>query len=176
MGSMSMSNIQRSTFDERIKRIHKGGEYTMGHLLVGSQDEGDATKRKPIKMRKGKSFGQRLRAAIVELMLLPVSFVFGGVAMLVGIFAVYQLQGAGFLDPEATGIIARADVFAALVFAMGLGSLLRLAKGRRLGALLVGVAAAYFLQDALIDTYPMIAGLLRSDDTFSAAFAVVSDM
>ena len=33
MGSMSMSNIQRSSFDERIKRIHKGGDYTIDEVV-----------------------------------------------------------------------------------------------------------------------------------------------
>lgn len=159
----SLADRQRQSFEDRIKRINKGGANTMGHLLVGSQDGSDGPVAKPIKMRRGKSFGQRLGMAFVNLLLMPVSFVVGGAAMVVGMTVAFHLERADFLSPD--GFAGYSELFIAVVFAIAFGGALRLFRGPRRLPLLLGVLAVFVLQDQLLQTYPEAFAALMSDET-----------
>ena len=150
----SMAETQKTSFHARIKRIHKGGPNTMGHILVGSQDSSQGKPMKPIKLRRGPGFFGRLGLAFLDLALMPVSFALGGVAMILGIALIFQLELAGLVETAEEGFWAYSEVCAALVLAIALGGVLRLAKGPRKIALFLGVAAVYFLEPQLRAAYP----------------------
>lgn len=164
----NMADIQRQTFQARIKRIEKGGPNTMGHILIGPQDDTVGKTKKPKKVRKGQSFGQRLSAAIADLFIMPISFALGGFAMLTGLVATVQFKAAGIIPAEAEGLQAQmipyADVMIALIVGLTIGGLLRLSKGQRKIALFVGIAAVFFGQDALMATYPDVFDRLMSPE------------
>lgn len=170
----SMADVQRHTFQKRIKRIQKGGPNTSGHILVGSQDDSMGKTVKPKRVRRGPGFLQRLGQALTDLVVMPISFALGGLGMVTGIVAVFHLRDVGLMPTEVEGLQAEllpyADVLIAVIVAVLVGSLLRLSRGPRRIALFAGIAAVYFVQDSLFQTYPdVFARLMSNEAPFRAA-------
>lgn len=104
----SMSKDQRSGFDDRLKRIKKGGANTMGEVQIGPRDEvraGDKRASKPAnsvrvkrKKQKHKEIG---RGSAMSLILL--AFVFGGLSMFVGQAAGFHFFGGGRVPVDVSG-------------------------------------------------------------------------
>lgn len=149
-----MAEAQRNTFHARIKKIHKGGPNTMGHILVGSQDDSSGGRAKTIKFRRGKSFLARLGSAFADLALMPMALILGGIAMVLGMTAMYHAEVAGLIEITEGSIWSYAEIVAALLIAAGLGHLTSLTKGARKVGLIGGVALVYVVQAQLIAAYP----------------------
>lgn len=103
----SKSKIQGDGFEDRLKRIKKGGANTMGEIQVGPREEIRAgSKTKPtntVRVKRKKQKKQEIgRGSTMSLLIL--AFVFGGLSMFVGQVANFHLfQEGGFLPVDLTG-------------------------------------------------------------------------
>lgn len=164
MGGMaSLSDEQHKKFEERLKRISRGGPNTSGHIIVGPAEPNKRQRRQRLARRPG-DFLSRLAGAIGHVVVAPVSFALGGIAMMAGIVGEHQAQRAGLAELAEAGIVAqlmpyKEFLLAGLVVVI-LGGLLRLNRGPRKLAVLAGLAAAFVLQDQIIATYPDAFALL----------------
>lgn len=167
----SMAQRQKQAFQSRIKRINKGGPNTSGYLLVGSQDGTAGKRNKPIRIRRGETFGTRLAAAIKNLFIAPVAFVVGGLSMVLGIAAAYHLDALQFTQSieieQAAFLLEHIDLLMAVLLALVLGFVLRLGRGPRFLAMMVGLIAVFILQDQLMSAYPEPFAVLMPDQGFT---------
>ena len=104
----SMSKDQRSGFDDRLKRIKKGGANTMGEVQIGPRDEvraGDKRASKPansVRMKKRKQKHKEVgRGSTLSLILL--AFAFGALSMFVGQAAGFHFFGGGLVPLNVSG-------------------------------------------------------------------------
>jgi len=172
-----LEDAQRQTFETRLKRINKGGPNTAGTVVVGPVDDPKTSKRRARKYRRpGNGFLARLASAFGHLLLVPVSFALGGFAMLTGVVAAFHIDRlapggvseAGFF----TAISTQSDLIVAVLLAVAFGWLFKLVSGPRKIGLVAGLAAAFLLQDAVIQTYPDVFARLMSDEiSLDAAIA-----
>lgn len=172
-----LENAQRQTFESRLKRINKGGANTAGTVVVGPPEDPKKAKRRSRKYRRpGNGFLARLSAAFGHLFLVPVSFALGAFAMLTGVVAAFHIDRLALVDvSEASffsAISAQSALIVAFLLALAFGWLFRLASGPRKIGLVAGLAAAFILQDSVIQTYPDVFARLMSDEiTIDAAIA-----
>lgn len=173
----SLADAQRQTFEARLKRINKGGPNTAGTVIVGPQDDPKASKRRARKyQRPGNVFLSRLAAAFGHLFLLPVSFALGVFAMFAGIVGAFHFDRMELVDTTEASMLATISSQSALIFAfllaIAFGWLFRLMNGPRKIGLVTGLAAAFLVQDMVIDSYPDVFARLMSDEiTLDAAIA-----
>lgn len=170
MGGMaSLSGEQQKKFEERLKRINRGGPNTSGHIIVGPAEPDKKPRRQRLVRRPG-DFVSRLAGAIGHLFVVPVSFALGVVAMMAGIVGGHQVQRAGVGEFAEAGFAAyllpyKEFLLAALVVAI-VGGLLRLNRGPRKLAVVAGLAAAFVLQDQIIAAYPDAFAVLMPETPF----------
>lgn len=175
----NMANTQRTTFEARLKRIDKGGPNTAGTVIVGPQDDPKAAKRRARKYRRTENrLFARLLVAFGHLLLLPVSFLLGGLAMFTGIVAAFHIGRTGAVatgeDVLTATLVSNLDLLLGLLLAIVFGYLFRLMIGPRKIGLAVGVAAAFLLQDSIMQSYPDVFARLMSDEiTLNAALAAL---
>lgn len=177
MAGMAKSSADLKSFEERLKRIHKGGPNTSGHVVVGPVEDPEKARKKSRRYRKPGAFAARMKQAFTHLMLLPVSFAVGAFAIFAGIVGVYHLNRfevipvaeAGFMQQVA----GNAELWLALVLAGLLGWSFRLLTGPRKIGLVAGLGLAFVLQDAVIAQYPDVFANLMSDVTLDDAIAAM---
>jgi hypothetical protein len=167
MGGMaSLSDEQHKKFEERLKRINRGGPNTSGHIIVGPAEPDKKPRRQRLARRPG-DFLSRLAGAVGHLFVVPVSFALGMVAMMAGIVGEHQVQRAGVADLAEAGILAQLLPFKEFLLAglvvVIVGGLFRLNRGPRKLAVLTGLVAAFVLQDQIVAAYPGAFAVLMPD-------------
>lgn len=177
---MSISNAQRSGFDDRLSRIKKGGANTMGEVHIGPRDEERARKGKNenvVRMKKKKN--QAVKSDGSTVVLAPIGVLLGGISMFVGQAANYQIFNEGGLLNLAPPVEALAPFMQYAPFLFG-GILalmfawtFRLTSGLRLLALLGGFGAVFYYQADLIQTMPGMYANFFSPEFVKAALAKV---
>ncbi|NNE81015.1 MAG: hypothetical protein HKN18_12170 [Silicimonas sp.] len=101
---MSMAQGQRSGFEDRLSRIRKGGDNTMGEVHIGPRDEvrageGKAGNTVRLKQKKKKvDIGQGSGSSLLIL-----AFIFGALSMFVGQVATFHFFQDGGLVPLDLG-------------------------------------------------------------------------
>jgi hypothetical protein len=158
MGSMArLSDEQQKMFEARLKRISKGGPNTAGHIVVGPAEVDKKPKRQRMVRRPG-DFISRLSAAMGHVLVTPVSFALGGIAMMAGIVGAHQVNRMQLPEFAQAGIVDRIMDYQEFIFAglvvLIVGGLLRLNRGPRKLAVVMGLAGVFILQDQIIATYP----------------------
>ena len=171
MGGMAgLSDEQQKMFNARLKRISKGGPNTAGHVIVGPADPGDKRKR-PRRVRWPGDFLSRLGGAMGHLVISPLSFVLGGVAMMAGIVGAHHADMIGLAQYTEAGMLEQVALYKefrlAGVVVLIFGSLLRLNRGPRKLAVLTGLVAVFVLQDQIVATYPDTFARLMPDTPLS---------
>ena len=162
---MATSKVQRTGFEDRLSRIKKGGDNTMGEVHIGPRDEVRAgQKRKPnntIRLKKKKQSKKEIgRASGMSLMIL--AFFFGALSMFVGQATAYQLfaeTGLIKLDLSTTAVAPYVPVahfiiggFFALLFAWTF----QLMAMARLVAIGLGLFVMVQYQPVLVKSVPGI--------------------
>jgi hypothetical protein len=177
MAGMTKSAGDIKSFEERLKRINKGGPNTSGHVIIGPVEDPNAGKKKSRRYRKPGAFMARLKQAFGHLMMVPVSFVMGAFAVFAAIVGVYHLDRFEMIPVAEAGLMqqvtAYPEVFLALALAAVLGWAFKLVDGPRKIGLVAGLALAFVLQDAVIAEYPDVFARLMSDVTLDDAIAAL---
>ena len=176
---MSLSNAQRSGFEDRLSRIKKGGANTMGEVHIGPRDEERAKKGKAdnvVRMKKKKRKNVTTGEGSTTV-LAPIAVLLGGMSMFVGQAADYQLFHQGGLLKMAPPVEALEPYmqYAPFLFG-GILALLfawtfRLTSGLRFLALLGGFGAVFYYQADLIQTLPGMYANFFSVEFVEAALA-----
>jgi hypothetical protein len=171
MAGMGGTNeAQLRAFEARLKRINKGGPNTAGHVIIGPQDP-TAKKPRARRIRRPGDFLSRLGGAFAHLLLVPVAFALGAVAMMSGIVGAVQIGRLPLRDVAEAGLVDQlmpySEFVIAGVVALLFGLLFRLMHGPRKLALAMGLAAAFLLQDSVIETYPDVFAVMMSDEPLS---------
>ena len=165
-----MSDEQHRMFEARLKRISRGGPNTSGHVIVGPA-EPDKKPARPRRMRRPGDFLSRLGGAMGHLLVAPISFALGALAMLAGIVGDHHVARAGLSDLAEAGFLEQAAPYKEFVLAgilvLVFGWLLRLTRGPRKLAVLMGLAAVFILQDEIIASYPDVFAWLMPDTPLS---------
>ena len=98
---MAMAQVQRQSFEDRLARINKGGDNTMGAVQIGPRDEESArtgkaknTVRVKAKRKKNVRVGEGS-----NLVLVTVAFLIGGFSVFVGKAATFHFFTEGGLMP-----------------------------------------------------------------------------
>lgn len=159
---MALGQVQRQSFDDRLKRINKGGINTMGEVHIGPREEVRAGKAasKPtntVRMkRKNKNIALGEGSNWV---MVPVALVIGGLSMFAGQAAAYHFFGGGLMPieipvaalepalPYANFILA---AFLALIFTWTFG----FTNKKRKLALILGLASVFYFEGDLIQKFP----------------------
>ena len=164
---MSLSNAQRSGFDDRLKRIQKGGANTMGELHLGPVDEerarngkGKGTNTGRLKKKKGKKVDLNGGGSTVTLA--PLGVLLGGLAMFVGQAINYQLFhetglfGLSVPVEALTPYMQYAPFLFGGIFALMFVWTFRLNTPIRFAAVGAGFVAAFVYQIAIMKTVPFM--------------------
>lgn len=167
MGGMAgVSDEQHKIFEARLKRISRGSPNTSGHMIVGPVDP-EKPPTRPRRMRRPGDFLSRLGGAIGHVLVVPISFALGGVAMLAGIVGEHHVSRIGLPDLSEAGFLEQAALYKEFLLAgiviLVFGWLLGLTRGPRKLAVVMGVAAAFILQDQIVATYPEVFARLMPD-------------
>ncbi len=163
VNSMSLSNGQRSGFEDRLSRIKKGGANTMGEVHIGPRDEERARKGKADNVVRVKKKKNKKAATLGEgstTVLAPVGILLGGLAMFVGQATDYQLFHDGGLMKMAPPVEAMTPYmqYAPFVFggvlALMFAWTFRLTTMIRFSALMAGFVAAFIYQAEMVQAMP----------------------
>jgi hypothetical protein len=169
-GMSSLSDEQHRMFEARLKRISKGGPNTSGHIIVGPAEPDKKTRRQRRVRREG-DFQSRLGGAFGHLLVVPVSFALGGVAMMAGIVGAHHAERVGLPEVAQAGLLGQvatqAEFLIAALVILIFGWALRLTRGPRKLAVLAGFAAAFLLQDAILASNPEVFARLMPDTPFA---------
>lgn len=167
---MSAAQVQRSSFEDRLSRIKKGGANTMGEVQIGPRDEATARTSRPtntVRLKKKKAKQVNLGEGS-NIVLAPIAAMVGALSMFVGQVAEYHLFQPGGLFNISIPIEALAPAlpYAHFIIAVTLALALSWAFGltnliRRM-AMIAGLAAIAVWQVDLVERYPHI---------YSAAFS-----
>ena len=163
MNGMALSNVQRSGFEDRLSRIKKGGDNTMGEVHIGPRDEvraGDKTKpNNTVRMKKKNKnvkIGEGSNASLV-----PLAFVFGAMSMFVGQAASYHLFADTGLIQVDVSALATAEPYLPYahflfggVLALLFGWTFRMTSALRFLALVGGLVVMVHYQSNLIQKAP----------------------
>lgn len=176
---MSLSNAQRSGFEDRLSRIKKGGANTMGEVHIGPRDEvrarqgkADNVVRVKKKKRPNVNAGEGSTAVLA-----PVAVLLGGISMFVGQAADYQFFHEGGLLQMTPPVEALTPYmqFAPFLFggilALMFAWTFRLNSAIRFLALLGGFGAVFYYQADLIETMPGMYANFFSKEFVAAALA-----
>jgi hypothetical protein len=167
MGGMAgATGEQHKTFEARLKRISRGGPNTSGHVIVGPADVAQKARR-PRRLRRPGDFLSRLGGAMGHLVVAPVSFALGALAMMGGIVAAHHADLIGLGQFTEAGVLERLALYKEFLFAgivvVIFGWLLRLTRGPRKLAVVTGLVAVFVLQDQIIAAYPEVFARLMPD-------------
>ncbi|NNE88003.1 MAG: hypothetical protein HKN27_07995 [Silicimonas sp.] len=160
-----MSRSDQSGFEDRLKRIQKGGANTMGEVHIGPRDEVRANKKgrksRPsntvrIKQKNKKTtvLGEGSNSALV-----PLALMFGALSMFVGQAAAFHFFQDGGLAPiTPPEVIAPYIQYAPLAIGGTLAALFmwtfRLSGFLRSAALIAGCAAVFVYHVELVQKVP----------------------
>lgn len=168
---MSLAKEQRSAFDERLKRINKGGSNTMGEVHIGPREEVRAGQKSKTtntvrvkRKKKNVNIGEGSNWVLV-----PTAFVIGWLSMFAGGAAAYHFFGGGLMPLEIpVEAIQPAIPYANFIFA-GLLALIFMwtfgfSNKKRKLALILGLAGAFYFEGDLIERYPNTYAAVYSED------------
>jgi hypothetical protein len=160
-----MARSNQSGFEDRLKRIQKGGANTMGEVHIGPRDEVRANqksrKSKPsntvrMKAKRGKkgNIGENSGSALVVL-----AAMFGALSMFVGQAAAFHLfQDGGLVPVTPPEAIAPYIQYAPIAFGATLALLFmwtfRLSTLMRVTALAGACAAVFIYHTELVQSVP----------------------
>lgn len=177
-----MSQTDQSGFNDRIKRIKKGGANTMGEVHIGPRDEVRAnnkdrksrpsnTVRMKAKNRKNIIVGEGSNSALV-----PLALFFGALSMFVGQAASFHLFQEGGLVPislpeVAAPYVAYAPIAIGGTLALTFAWTFRFSGFMRGMALIAGCAGVFVYHTQLVQTAP---GLYTSFFTKEYVAAVIA--
>ena len=159
---MSLSKNQRDGFEDRLKRIKKGGVNTMGEVQIGPRDEVRTGKKASRPSNTVRMKRKKKEVALGEgsnWVMVPVALFIGGLSMFVGGAAAYHFFGGGLMPIEipvaaVEPVIPYANfIFAgllALIFSWTFG----FTNKKRKFALLLGLGAVFFFEGDLIKRFP----------------------
>ena len=171
---MSLSNAQRAGFEDRLSRIKKGGDNTMGEVHIGPREEvraGDKKKSNNTVRMKKKTKNVKIGQGS-SISLIPLAFVFGAMSMFVGQAAGYHMFAeTGLIQLDVSGFAMVEPYIPYAHFAIG-GVLallfawtFRLMGGLRVFALIGGLVVMVHYQTEIVQKAP---GLYQA--FFSKAF------
>lgn len=160
---MAISNVQRRGFEDRLSRIRKGGDNTMGEVHIGPRDEvraGQKTKAKnTVRMKKktrNVKIGEGSNATLI-----PLAFVFGAMSMFVGQAAAYHMfADTGLIQLDLSSLAAvepyvpYAHFLIGGILALLFGWTFRMTSALRFVALVAGLAVMVQYQGNLIEKAP----------------------
>jgi hypothetical protein len=167
MGGMSpgiSDDEHKRKFEERLKRIQRGGPNTTGHIYVG-EATGAAT-ASPARASVG-----RAGAWLVGLLVLPVAGVLGGLSMAIGRFGSWHIaSGQGQFTVSAVADFS--PHLGGLAGAILLGSLVclilrwsfRLQRPLQGLAMVLGFGAVLLGEQMLVERAPGLFAALYSED------------
>lgn len=160
-----MSRTGQSGFDDRIKRIKKGGANTMGEVHIGPRDEVRAnqkgrkskpsnTVRMKAKSKKKVALGEGSGSSLVILAL-----VFGAMSMFVGQVAAFHFFQDGGLAPitppeAAVPYMEYAPLAIGGVLALLFMWTFRMSSFMRATAMIAGAACVFIYHVELVETVP----------------------
>ena len=160
-----MSQTDQGGFEDRLKRIRKGGANTMGEVHIGPRDEVRANKkgrksrptntvRMKAKNRKNITVGEGSNKALV-----PLALIFGALSMFVGQAASFHLFQDGGLAPISLPDLVAPHVAYAPIAIGGTLALLfawtfRFSSFLRGMALIAGCAAVFVYHVDLVQKAP----------------------
>lgn len=158
---MALADRQRDGFEERLKRIQKGGANTMGEVHIGPKDEEKARKGKDkstVQLKKKKHKAPK-RGGLIMLF---VGLFIGVLCMFVGKAADFHMFAEGGLAPMEVPIAALEPymVYAPFVFA-GLLALIfawtfQMSTLMRKVAVIAGLTGAVYFEGDLVNQFPGI--------------------
>ena len=161
----SMADIQRDGFDSRISRIKAGNSpNSMGRIEVGPREEvraHEARKKKGKHVRRVKmvtgpqeSFGSMLLSVPAALIVGAAAFIGGRIA------AFHMFTDQGLFQVEVPASVWRielwGDLAIAAVLALLLGWMLKLNRGARKTALLLGFAGMMSAEVLVMQQFPEV--------------------
>lgn len=160
---MSLSNSQRRGFEDRLSRIKKGGDNTMGEVHIGPRDEvraGEKAVAKNTVRMKRKTKNVKIGEGS-SMTLVPLAFVFGAMSMFVGQAAAYHMfADTGLIQLDMSGLSAVEPYlpYAHFVFggvlALLFGWTFRMTSAVRFLALVGGLAVMVHYQSDIIQKAP----------------------
>jgi hypothetical protein len=164
MVSRISDDEHRRKFEERLKRIQRGGPNTIGHIYVG-----EASTETSVSAARG-LFG-RAGGWLVALLVLPVAAALGGLSMAIGRFGSFHLaSGEGQFTVQAVadfsphlGGVAGAILLGSLVCLILRWSFRLQAPVQGL-AMVLGFAAVLMGEQMLVERAPGLFAALMSED------------
>ena len=160
---MSLSNVQRRGFEDRLGRIKKGGDNTMGEVHIGPREEvraGQKAEKKTTVRMKRKTKNVKIGDGS-NVSLVPLAFVFGAMSMFVGQAAAYHMfADTGLIQSDVSSIapvepyIPYAHFLFGGVLALLFGWTFRMTSALRFLALVGGLAVMVQYQSDIIQKAP----------------------
>lgn len=161
---MTIANMQRNGFEDRLSRIKKGGANTMGEVQIGPRDESTARKSKSrpsntVRLKKKKAKNVNIGEGS-NVVLAPIAAAVGGLSMFVGQATEFHLfQPSGLFNItvpiEAVAMaVPYAHFIVAIFLAVSLSWAFGLTNLIRRMALIAGLAAVAVWQTELVERYP----------------------
>lgn len=167
---MSLAQVQRQSFEERLKRINAGAPNTMGEVQIGPRDEREAKKSKPsntVRVKPRKKKNVRVGEGS-NLVMLPLAVLIGALSVFAGRAAAFHMFAEGGLAPVEIPIealvpyVGFAHLFFAGFLALAFTWTFALNGMLRKLAVVAGFAAMLFGEPQMIERFP---------DTFATFFS-----
>ncbi|MCU0907691.1 MAG: hypothetical protein MUF73_09635 [Rhodobacteraceae bacterium] len=163
MVSAGSDNEHKRRFEERLKRIQRGGPHTTGHVYVGEATQGGSGPS--VKGAIGRAGGW-----LVGLMVLPVAALLGGLSMVIGRFGSFHLaSGEGQFTVQAVaefsphlGGVAGAILLGSFVCLVLRWSFRLQAPVQGL-AMVLGFGAVLLSEPMLVERAPALVAALMSE-------------
>lgn len=179
---MSISNVQRRGFEDRLDRIKQGGANTMGEVHIGPRDEVRAKEGKSTSTVRLKKSGRKKAVTLGEgsnAVLVPLAVILGGVSMFVGQSAAFHLFAEGGLlqvalpVPALEPYVPYTHFAVAGILALMFGWTFRLTSTLRRLALIGGLAAVVYFQADIMQRIPGIYASFFSKAYVAEALAAI---
>lgn len=160
---MSLAEVQRKSFEDRLGRIRAQASNTMGEVHIGPA-EARAAEGKPknrVRVKSKKETKEVMLGQGSNTVLVPVGFVLGVLSMFAGLalnFHLFDPRGlAGGLSaplPALEPFMIYAPFLFASFFALAFSWTFHLSNFLRRAALIGGVVVGFLYHPQLVDTFP----------------------
>lgn len=179
---MSLADRQREGFDNRLRKIRKGGSNTMGHLEIGPRDEVRAAKGKKAKNTVRVKSKRKKNVSIGEGSTVTLSIL----ALFFGFLSMFVGQAAGFHFFEEGGLVPVEAPLPLLepylqytpflvggLLALAFGWTFRMLSGIRFVSLAGAFVATFYYKTDLIQSLPGLYAGFFSKEYVNAVLAAV---
>ncbi len=171
MGGSSLSEHQRESFTDRIRRIQAGGPNTSGTIYAGIDDK----KQVRLKKRRNRAQGAPL---FLRILMVPFALLAGAGSMLAGrVGAYHTMADPELLPAEYAGLFSlTGDIGIAVALATFIVLVFDLGRGARIVAFMLGFTGMMLGETMLIASAPeMFAGMFSETYVQTAIAAAPAD-